>query len=175
MDRGMVLGIIGGVATALVGVLRYVVAPFLTDEYNVASPALVPFYKVVSETPIYHIETLSAPSFLAVFIAIILLRRWGHSSRTDDLEVVGCVLAVPLLTAFACYLVGVVWVAGFPLRTGTSLDPASLVVVVTYFIVLGLAIGFAFAVAAFAVVGLTVGIGVAAGYLSAWVVLRISS
>ncbi|EMA35723.1 hypothetical protein [Halococcus hamelinensis] len=175
MDRGVVLGILGGVVTALVGLLRYVVVPLLTDEYNAASPALVPFYKVISETPIYHLETLTVPSFLAVFFAVVLLRRWGRSSRTDDLKVVGGVLAVPLLTAFGCYLVGAVWVAVFPLRTGTSLDPASLVVVLTYFTVLGLAIGFAFAVVAFAVVGLTVGIGVAAGYLSAWAVLRISS
>ena len=78
MDRSVALGILGGLTTSLVGLLRYVVVPFFTDEYNVASPALVPLYKVIGETPIYHLETLTVPSFLAVFFAVVLLRRWGR-------------------------------------------------------------------------------------------------
>lgn len=167
MDKKVKLSLICGGIVAFSGLLGYIVLPLTKSEFTDFARIVV---SVMGKSFEYHAIVLTIPSWLVTFGGVIQARRWGLDSRWDDIVIVGGVIGVPMLIAFATYVITAVGMA-LAIVFGSSVETPLVVIAAIGLIFLALSIGFAFAVIVFGIVLLAVGAGSIIGYTSARAVI----
>ncbi len=167
MDRDVRISLVCGGIVALSGFLGYIVLPLATGEFTDLTRIVT---SAMSKSLGYHMLILTMPSWLVTFGGIVWARQWGLDSTWDDVVIVGGINGVPLLMAFATYVIAAVGMALVITFSGPIETPL-VVIAAMGLVLLALLVGFAFAAIVFVIVFLAVGVGSIAGYTSARAVL----
>jgi len=117
-DRALAVGLVGGSVTSVVGVVAYVLVPYLRGDASGLGAALVDgAVQFTGFSPLYHAVVLVVVPFVTTTVAVSIARQRGLSARTHDLKVVGGIVLAPFTTVFVFYLVAAV-VVGFTMTAG---------------------------------------------------------
>jgi hypothetical protein len=164
------VGSVGGVVTALAGIVGYVVVPVLTGAQPSFTSASI---AAVDAAVPYHAAVLVVPPFVAALVGTLVVRRRGFSGRRVDATVVGGIVGGPLVTVLLTYFAtAFAFGAAAGVRAGGLGDA---VIVTVGFAFWALLFGFFFLLVAFPAVGVVEGTAATVGYLCArglWRVVR---
>lgn len=107
-DRGLLLGVLGGSVTALVGVVGYVLVPLSATEYANGLDVTWEILAYFAQRPLlHHAAVLLVPPFVTTLVAVSIARRWGLDDRWTDTEIVGGIVLVPFVAVWIAMIVAV--------------------------------------------------------------------
>lgn len=166
MDRTEFLGVLGGSLTSTAGLLGYFVFPVLSGDRHWYEMGWEAYQTFTSSSYSYHAVVLVVPSFIAMFLGTLLVRKVGQTSKWSEVKLLALNVGLPIVTAVGGYIFSsIILAAAFAVGASGLLSGIS-----SFVLFLAFSLSFGFLFAAIAVVGVL--IAVLAGSVSGYMLAR---